>query len=68
MDEKQIEKMIAMAAAKLGMTPDELKNSAKSGNVDAIFSKMDKASVEKAKAVLKDKKLTDELAEKFKKQ
>ena len=68
MDEKQLEKMLNMAAAKLGMSTDELKNAAKSGNVDSILSKMDAKSAEKARSVLKDKKLTDELAEKFKKQ
>lgn len=68
MDEKQLEKMLNLAAAKLGMSTDELKNAAKSGNVDSILSKMDKKSQERARAVLKDKKLTDELAEKFKKQ
>ncbi len=68
MDEKQLEKMLNLAASKLGMSTDELKNAAKSGNVDSILSKMDKKSAEKARSVLKDKKLTDELAEKFKKQ
>ncbi len=67
MDEKQIEKMIAMAASKLGMSTDELKDAATKGNVESILSKMDSKSAEKARAVLKDKKLTDELANKFKK-
>ena len=66
MDEKQIEKMIALAAAKLGMSPDQLKNSAKSGNVDDIISKMDQKSADKVRSLMKDKKLTEEIMEKFK--
>lgn len=67
MDEKQIEKMLQMAAKKLGMTPEDLKASAKSGNVDGILSKMDKSSAEKVRSMMADKKLTDELNKKFNK-
>lgn len=67
MNEQQLEKMIALAAAKLKMSPDELKKNALSGNVDGILSKMDKNSADKVKKAMADKKLTDELAEKFKK-
>lgn len=67
MDEKQIEKMLEMAAKKLGMTPEELKTSAKSGNVDGILSKMDKSSADKVRSMMADKKLTDELNKKFNK-
>ncbi len=67
MDEKQIEKMLEMAAKKLGMTTDELKNSAKSGNVDGILSRMDKSSADKVRSMMADKKLTDELNKKFNK-
>ena len=49
MDEKQIEKMIALAAKKLDMTPEQLKETARSGNVDGILSKMDGASAEKVR-------------------
>ncbi len=65
MDEKQIEKMLEMAAKKLGMTPEDLKNSAKSGNVDGILSRMDKSSADKVRSMMADKKLTDELNKKF---
>ena len=65
MDEKQIEKMIAMAAKKLGMTPEQLKETAKSGNVDGILSKMDGTSAEKVRQVMADKNLTEELKRKF---
>ncbi len=68
MDEKQIEKMLNMAAKKLGMTPEQLKNAATSGNVDGILSKMDKSSADKVRSMMSDKKLTDELTQKFKKQ
>lgn len=67
MDERQIEKMLEMAAKKLGMSPDELKNSAKSGNVDGILSRMDKTSADKVRSMMADKKLTDELNKKFNK-
>lgn len=67
MDEKQLEKMLEMAAKKLGMTPDELKNSAKSGNVDGILSRMDKSSADKVRSMMTDKNLTDELSKKFNK-
>ena len=67
MDEKQIEKMISMAAKKLGMTPEQLKESAMSGNVDGILSKMDNFSADKVRSVMSDKKLVDDLANKFKK-
>lgn len=66
MDEKQIEKMISMAAKKLGMTPDQLKESAMSGNVDTILSKMDSSSADKVRSVMSDKKLVDDLTNKFK--
>ena len=65
MDEKQIEKMIALAAKKLGMTPEQLKETTRSGNVDGILSKMDGASAEKVRQVMADKNLTEELKRKF---
>ena len=67
MDEKQIEKLLEMAAKKLGVAPDELKNSAQSGNVDSILSRMDKSSADKVRSMMADKKLTDELNKKFNK-
>lgn len=67
MDEKQIDKMIAMAASKLGMSPEQLKSTAMSGNVDGILSRMDKSSADKIRSAMNDKKLTDNLAQKFKK-
>lgn len=67
MDEKQIENLIKLAAQKLNMNPEELKSTAMSGNVDALLSKMDKKSADKVRSAMKDKNLTDSLAEKFKK-
>lgn len=67
MDEKQIEKMLAVAAAKLGMSPEQLKASAMSGDVDGILSRMDKNSADKVRSAMSDKKLTEELKQKFKK-
>ncbi len=67
MDEKQLEKMISMAAKKLGMTPEQLKETAKSGKVDDILSRMDKSSADKVRSAMSDKKLNEELANKLKK-
>lgn len=67
MTESQIEKMIAAAAAKLGMSADALKSKAMSGDVDGILSHMDSSSAEKVRSAIKDKKLTDELSKKFNK-
>ncbi len=67
MDEKQIEKMINMAAKKLGMTPEQLKNTAMSGNIDGILEKMDKSSADKVRSVMADKKLTEDIANRLKK-
>ena len=67
MDEKQLAQMLQLASKKLGMTPEELKEKAMSGDVDSILSKMDKSSAEKVKSIMKDKNITDELAKKFNK-
>ncbi len=66
MDEKQIEKMLNTAAAKLGMTPEQLKKSAMSGDINGILSKMDKSSAEKVKNAMDNKKITDDLMKYFK--
>ena len=67
MDEKQLAHMLQIASKKLGMTPEELKQTAMSGDVDSILSKMDKSSAEKVKSIMKDKNITEELAKKFNK-
>ena len=67
MDEKQLNAMLQMASKKLGMTPEELKTAAMSGDVNGLLSKMDKSSADKVKAVMKDKSITDELAKRFNK-
>ncbi len=67
MDEKQIEKMLAMAASKLGMSPEQLKASAMSGDVDQILSRMDKGSADKVRSAMKDKDLAEKLAQKYNK-
>ncbi len=67
MDEKQLNAMLQMASKKLGMTPEELKTAAMSGDVNSLLSKMDKSSADKVKAVMKDKSITDELAKRFNK-
>lgn len=67
MDEKQLAYMLQIASKKLGMTPEELKEKAMSGDVDSILSKMDKSSADKVKSIMKDKNITEELAKKFNK-
>lgn len=67
MDEKQLAQMLQLASKKLGITPEELKQKAMSGDVDGLLSKMDKSSAEKVKSIMKDKNITDELAKKFNK-
>lgn len=67
MDEKQLAQMLQLASKKLGMTPEELKEKAMSGDVDSILSKMDKSSADKVKSIMKDKNITEELAKKFNK-
>ena len=49
------------------MTPEELKKTAMSGDVNGLLSKMDKSSAEKVKKAMNDKNITDELAKKFNK-
>lgn len=67
MDEKQLAQMLQLASKKLGMTPEELKEKAMSGDVDSILSKMDKSSADKMKSIMKDKNIPEELAKKFNK-
>ncbi len=67
MDEKQLNAMLQMASKKLGISPEELKQTAMSGDVDSLLSKMDKTSADKVKKVMNDKNITDELIKKFNK-
>ena len=60
-DEKQVEKLLSLAASKLGMSTEQLKNAAKSGNTDEILSHLDEKNAEKVKSAMKDKRITDEL-------
>ncbi len=61
MDEKQVEKLLGLAAAKLGMSTEQLKNAAKSGNTDEILSHLDGKSAEKVRNAMKDKRVADEI-------
>lgn len=61
MDEKQLEKMLSLAASKLGMTPEQLKKAATDGNTEEILSHMDKSKADKVRSVMKDKKMTDSI-------
>ncbi len=64
-DNAKFEQMLALAASKLNMTPEQLKKAAQSGNTDDILSHMDKASADKIRSALSDKALTERLSEKF---
>ncbi len=61
MNEKQIEKMLSLAASKLGMTPEQLKKAATDGNTEEILSHLDKSKADKVRSVMKDKDLTDSI-------
>ncbi|MBE6798384.1 MAG: hypothetical protein E7525_01180 [Ruminococcaceae bacterium] len=65
MKDSQIEQLLALAAAKLNMSPSELKSAAQNGDTNAIFSKLDKKSAEKVQSVMNNKRLTDEIMKKF---
>ncbi len=65
MKESQIEQMLKIAAAKLNMSPEQLKSAASSGDVNSILSKLDKKSAQKVQSVMSDKKVTDELLKRF---
>ena len=61
MNEKQIEKMLSLAASKLGMTPEQLKKAATEGNSEEILSHLDKSKADKVRSVMNDKDLTDSI-------
>ncbi len=66
MDEKQIEKMLNMAAAKLGMTPEQLKKAATDGNTEAILSHLDKSKADKVRSVMNNKQMTEDILKSIK--
>lgn len=49
------------ATEKTGMTPEQLKNAAKSNDVSEILSHLNKSDAEKIKGILSNKQATDEL-------
>lgn len=61
MDEKQVEKLLGLAAAKLGMSAEQLKKAAKDGNTEEILSRLDGKNAEKVRNAMKDKHATDEI-------
>lgn len=65
MKESQIEQLMKLAAAKLNMSPEQLKTAASSGDVNSILSNLDQKSAEKVKSVMNNKQITDELIKKF---
>ena len=67
MDEKQIQKMLNLAANKLGMTPEQLKKAATSGDTEAILSRLDKSNADKVRSAMNDKNITDSILKSIKK-
>jgi hypothetical protein len=65
MDEKQMNSLLNTAAAKLGISPEQLKKTATSGDMNGILSHMDKSSADKVRSALNDKKITDNLMNSF---
>ena len=66
MDEKQLSKMLSMAAAKLGMEPDGLKKALDGGNINDILSHMDKNSADKVRKAMNDKNISEDILKNFK--
>ncbi len=66
MDEKQIEKMLNMAAAKLGMSPKQLKKAAIDGNTEQILSHLDKSKADKVRSVMNNKQMTENILKSIK--
>lgn len=66
MDEKQIEKMLNMAAAKLGMSPEQLKKAAIDGNTEQILSHLDKSKADKVRSVMNNKQMTENILKSIK--
>ena len=65
MKDSQIEQLLALAAAKLNMSPNELKAAAQSGDTNAIFKNLDKKDAQKVQSVMNNKQLTEEIMKKF---
>lgn len=66
MDEKQLNKMLSMAAAKLGMEPDGLKKALGNGDINGILSHMDKDSADKVRKAMNDKQVTEDIMKNLK--
>lgn len=65
MKDSQIEQLLNLAAAKLNMTPEQLKTAASSGDMNAVLGRLDKTSAEKVKRAMNNKQVTEELMKKF---
>ena len=67
MDESQIDKMLQTAAARLGLTPEQLKTAMTNGDVEGIMSRLDDDSAQKVKKAMNNKFVTDSILAAFKK-
>ena len=56
-----MEKMIELASQKLGISPEKLKNSLKTGNVDDMLVNMKKEDADKLKSVMNNQNAKDKL-------
>ena len=66
MDEKQLDKMLGTVAARLGMSKEQLKSAASSGDADTILSHLDSRSPDTIRTGMKDKKTSYAVIKAFK--
>ena len=56
-----MEKMIQLASSKLGVSPEKLKSTLESGNVEDMLGSMRKEDADKLKKLIKDPSARDKL-------
>lgn len=56
-----MEKMIELASQKLGISPEKLKSSLESGNVDEMLVNMKKEDADRLKSVMNNRAVKDKL-------
>lgn len=66
MEKQQFEKMLEVAASKLGLTPEQLKKAAETGNTEAILSRLDGNSADKIRSAMSNPKTAEAVMNAFK--
>lgn len=61
MKQNELERLLSSAAHKLGTTPEQLKQGAVSGDIDAMLNQMDPAEAQNLRRVLSDRKAAQEI-------